>query len=189
MRFADLFRIQFQVEPLEDPPMPQVRTITLTAAEQTTLAEARDNHPAPRSRERAAAVLKVASGWSVRRVAAVGLLRRRRPETVGDRVDRYQQRGIVALLIRPGRGRKPAYAAAGLAPAEAAEAVLGQVHRSPRGVGVDRSRWSLATLLTAVLWLKDLSRSGLCRLLVRLGVRYRRGQEHLHSPDPEYDAK
>jgi transposase len=27
------------------------------------------------------------------------------------------------------------------------------------------------------------------RLLRRLGVRYRRGQEHLHSPDPEYDKK
>src|SRR4051812_22125169 len=101
--------------------MPQPRTITLAAAEQTTLIEARDHHPVPYARERAAAVLKVACGWSVRRVAAEGLLRPRHPETVGDWVDRYQQRGIVALAVRPGRGRKPVFAGAGLSPERAAE--------------------------------------------------------------------
>ena len=30
---------------------------------------------------------------------------------------------------------------------------------------------------------------GVSRLLRRLKVRYRRGQEHLHSPDPDYDKK
>src|SRR5271165_5513657 len=109
--------------------MPQLRTISLTTAEATTLVEARDNHPVPYARERAAAVLKVASGWSVRRIAADGLLRPRRPETVGDWVDRYLERGVVALAIRPGRGRKPVYAEAGLSPQKAAEAVLDQVHR------------------------------------------------------------
>jgi hypothetical protein len=169
--------------------MPQPRTITLTAAEETTLVEARDNHPVPYSRERAAAVLKVASGWPVRRVAADGLLRRRRPETVADWVDRYQELGVVALGIRPGRGRKSAYARAGLSREQAAAAMLDQVHRSPRLAGMDHSRWALATLLTAVLWLKGLTLGGLSRLLSRLDIRYRRGQEHLHSPDPEYDAK
>jgi transposase len=169
--------------------MPQPRTITLSAAEATTLTEARDNHPVPYSRERAAAVLKVASGWSVRRVAAEGLLRPRRPETVGDWVDRYQELGVVALAIRPGRGRTPAYARDGLSHEQAAAAVRDQVRRSPRVAGMDRSRWTLSLLLTAALWLKGLSLSGLSRLLGRLGVRYRRGQEHLHSPDPDYDAK
>jgi transposase len=169
--------------------MPQPRTIRLTAAEETTLVEARDHHPVAYSRERAAAVLKVASGRSVRRVAADGLLRPRRPETVGDWVDRYQELGVVALGVRPGRGRKSVYAGAGLSRGQAAEAVLDQVHRPPRSAGVDRSRWSLAALLATALWLRGLSLSGLSRLLSRLGVRYRRGQEHLHSPDPEYDAK
>lgn len=169
--------------------MPCARTILLTAAEETTLVEARDHHPVPYARERAAAVLKVAAGWSVRRVAAEGLLRPRRPETVGEWVDRYLERGVVALGVRPGRGRKPVYAQAGLSPEKAAAMVLEKVHRSPRVLGVDRSRWSLATLLTAVLWLQGLTVSGLSRLLSRFGVRYRRGQEHLHSPDPQYDAK
>jgi transposase len=169
--------------------MPLARTIALTAAERLTLVQARDHHPLPYARERAAAILKVADGRSVRRVAAAGLLRPRRPETVADWVDAYLRRGVIALVVRPGRGRKPAYARAGLARAQAAAMVLDQVHRPPRVAGVDRSRWSLATLLTAILWLGGLSLSGLSRLLARLGVRYRRGQEHVHSPDPEYEAK
>ena len=63
--------------------MPLARTITLTAAERLTLAQARDHHPLPYARERAAAILKVAAGDSVRRVATAGLLRPRRPETIG----------------------------------------------------------------------------------------------------------
>ena len=169
--------------------MPLARTIALTDSERVTLAQARDHHPLPYARERAAAILKVAAGWSVRRVAAAGLLRPRRPETVGARVDAYLRRGVVARVVRPGRGRKPAYARAGLARAQAGAAVLETIHRSPRVAGVDRSRWTLAALLTAILWLGGLSKSGLSRLLGRLGVRYRRGQEHVHSPDPEYDAK
>jgi hypothetical protein len=169
--------------------MPLARAIRLTAAEEATLVAARDHHPVPYARERAAAVLKVAAGWSVRRVATEGLLQPRRPETVGDWVDRFLERGVVALAVRPGRGRKPAYAQAGLSAERAAAEMLEDVHRLPRAAGVDRSRWSLAALLTAVRWLGELSVSGLSRLLARLGVRYRRGQEHLHSPDPEYDAK
>jgi transposase len=34
-----------------------------------------------------------------------------------------------------------------------------------------------------------LSIGGVRRLLLRFGLRYRRGQEHLHSPDPDYDEK
>jgi transposase len=67
--------------------------------------------------------------------------------------------------------------------------LLQAVRRSPRLSGVERSRWSLAALLAAVLWLGGLTVSGAGRLLGRLGVRYRRGQAHLHSPDPGYDAK
>jgi transposase len=39
------------------------------------------------------------------------------------------------------------------------------------------------------VWLRGLTQGGLARMLHRLGVRYRRGQRHLHSPDPDYDAK
>jgi transposase len=54
---------------------------------------------------------------------------------------------------------------------------------------VARARWTLAALLGVVVWLGGLTEGGLGRLLRRLDVRYRRGQEHLHSPDVEYDAK
>jgi transposase len=166
--------------------MPRARTIILTAAEEWTLAEARDHHPRPYVRERAAAILKVAAGWSVRRVAACGLLGPCRPEAVSDWIDGYLERGVVALTARPGRGRKPAYARAGLSPERAAAAVLGMVHRPPRAAGVDRARWTPAALLGAVRWLGGLTRGGVSRLLARLGIRDRRGQEHLHSPDPRY---
>ncbi len=44
-------------------------------------------------------------------------------------------------------------------------------------------------MASALLWLAGLSLSGRYRLLCRLKVRYRRGQEHLRSPDPDYDRK
>jgi transposase len=40
-----------------------------------------------------------------------------------------------------------------------------------------------------VAWLAGLSIGGARRVLLRFGLRYRRGQEHLHSPDPDYDKK
>jgi transposase len=169
--------------------MPRAHTIELTDAERSTLEQARDHHPLAYARERAAAILKVAAGQSVRRVAAAGLLRARRPETVGEWVAAYTRRGIVALVVRPGRGRKPAYARAGLSRAGAAAAVLEVLHRSPRVAGLECSRWTLAALLATILWLGGLSLSGLSHLLERLGIRYRRGQEHVHSPDPRYDEK
>ncbi len=39
------------------------------------------------------------------------------------------------------------------------------------------------------MWLPGLSPSGAHRLLRRLGIAYRRGQGHLHSPGPAYRAK
>jgi transposase len=59
----------------------------------------------------------------------------------------------------------------------------------PAGAGPPRSRWTLAALRRAVVWLGAVSLGGACKLLRRLGLRYRRGREHVHSPDPDYDAK
>jgi hypothetical protein len=63
------------------------------------------------------------------------------------------------------------------------------VRRSPRLFGQALSRWTLAALAAAVLWLGGLTRSGVHRALGRLAIRYRRGQAHVHSPDLDYDAK
>jgi len=88
-----------------------------------------------------------------------------------------------------GAGVSPPFPPSGLSEEQAKEQIQEAVRRSPRLAGVDRSRWSLAALATAVCWLAGLSMGGVSRLLRRLKVRYRRGQAHLHSPDPEYDQK
>jgi transposase len=64
-----------------------------------------------------------------------------------------------------------------------------RLRRAPRHDGPPRARWTLALLAGAVVWLAALSLSGVHRRLRRLGLGYRRGQEHLHSPDPAYWAK
>ena len=69
----------------------------------------RDRHEKPYLRERAAAVLKVAAGHSGNWVALHGLLKPRNPDIIYEWLDRYEAEGIDGLVIRDGRGRKPAY--------------------------------------------------------------------------------
>jgi hypothetical protein len=63
------------------------------------------------------------------------------------------------------------------------------VRRDPRQCGVERSRWRLADVRTACPWLQLTSDAGLSQLFWRLGIHYKRGREHVHSPDPAYQAK
>ena len=63
------------------------------------------------------------------------------------------------------------------------------MRRDPRLFGVARTRWTLDTLRQTVDWLADRSRSGVWRVLDALAVVLKRGREHVHSPDPHYDAK
>lgn len=69
----------------------------------------RDNADKAYLRERAAAMLKIADGMSPHAVAQHGLLKRRKPDTVYEWLNRYEAEGIEGLYIRDGRGRKPAY--------------------------------------------------------------------------------
>lgn len=89
--------------------MPRPLHLVLSAEEQVALVAARDHHAKPYVRERAAALLKVAAGHSVRWVAEVGGLKRHEPEVVSGWIRRFHQDGIAGLLVRPGRGRKPAF--------------------------------------------------------------------------------
>jgi hypothetical protein len=84
------------------------RVVTLTREQRDALIEARDRHPKPYGRERAAAILKVAAGQSPSAVARSGLYRTRGIETVSDWIGRYEAGGIAGLFVRAGRGRKPA---------------------------------------------------------------------------------
>ena len=81
----------------------------LSDAQKKELETTRDHHPKPYVRTRAAAILKVAAGESIRQVAMHGLLRPYEPEAVKDWIDRYLAEGLPGLKVRPGRGRKPSF--------------------------------------------------------------------------------
>lgn len=63
------------------------------------------------------------------------------------------------------------------------------LHQAPENFQQKGSRWSLESLLSHCEWLQLHSRSGLCRLLKRVGIRYKRARDYLHSPDRDYAAK
>jgi hypothetical protein len=85
------------------------REVRLTTEEREDLEQIVKHDPKAYRRERAAAILKVASGEVGSRVAASGLLVRRDPDTVYGWLDRYLTDGVEGLTIAPGRGRKPAH--------------------------------------------------------------------------------
>ncbi len=83
--------------------------LVLSKDQRDELEDWRDHHGKAYVRERAAAVLKVADGQSIRAVARAGLLRKRHAETVCQWLQRYRSEGVSGLLIREGRGRKPSF--------------------------------------------------------------------------------
>lgn len=90
----------------EDPPLSRrKRVVPLTNAERITLEQARDHHPPPYLRERAAALLRVASGQGPYPVAKAGILKPRAPDPVSDWLNRYEQHGMAARYPRPRRQR------------------------------------------------------------------------------------
>jgi transposase len=94
-------------------PMSRCCQLTLSDAQRRRLLRWRDHHRKPYLRERAAAILKVADGWSLADVATYGLLRPRSRNSVAGWVERYRQHGLNGLTIRPGGGRKPAFSPLG----------------------------------------------------------------------------
>ncbi len=103
---------------------------------------------------------------------------------MSDWIDRYQSEGLAGLVVRKGRGRKPAFSPSGLEAEQAASQIEEMVHRSPRLYGLDRSGWWLAGLRQIVRWMQKLTLSGICQILRRFELRYKRGRQHVHSPDP-----
>jgi transposase len=89
--------------------MAQPRCIHLTAEQTEELRWVRDHHQKAYMRERAAAILKVASGLSMLQVALHGLLKPRRYETISEWISRYEHGGVPGLQVQTGRGRRPAF--------------------------------------------------------------------------------
>lgn len=88
--------------------MPKLLHLELTDAQCADLRRVRDHDTRPYLRERAAALLKIADGTIPAHVARTGLLRPRDPDTIYSWLRRYQAEGLPGLLVRKGRGRKPA---------------------------------------------------------------------------------
>ena len=89
--------------------MPKRRYFKPTEEEKAELKSVRDSHERPYMREKASALLKIAGGQTPHAVALAGLLKRRRPDTIYGWLDRYKADGIKGLLVKKGRGRKPAF--------------------------------------------------------------------------------
>lgn len=83
----------------------KIRQFSLSEAEYLTLEQARDHHPKPYFRERAAALLKIATGVSAYVVAVRGLLKRRKAETVYNWLNAYEQHGLAGLYQKPRQNR------------------------------------------------------------------------------------
>ena len=88
--------------------MCRTRTLSLTPRQRRTLLRVRDHHRKPYLRAKAAALLKIADGWTLTNVARYGLLKPRARNTVAAWLDRFQARGLAGLKVQAGRGRKPA---------------------------------------------------------------------------------
>ena len=89
--------------------MPKRRYLNLTDVQKVTLKAVRDTHPKPYMREKAAALLKIAEGQSPHAVARQGLLKPHDPDTIYGWLKSYEAAGVDGLLVKKGRGRKPAF--------------------------------------------------------------------------------
>jgi hypothetical protein len=89
--------------------MAQAFSLALPPAQVQELEQVRDHHPLAYVRVKAAGILKVRQGQSLRQVAQSGVLKPVRRETVKAWVVRYQHEGLAGFVVKSGRGRKPAF--------------------------------------------------------------------------------
>jgi hypothetical protein len=85
------------------------RSVTLSEEQAQELRHCRDHHPLPYMRLKAAAILKVATGQTIKQVALTGLHKPVAEECVSSWISRYEQEGLTGLRVQPGRGRKASF--------------------------------------------------------------------------------
>ena len=85
------------------------RHIILSEEQQQELRHCRDHHDRPYMRLKAAAILKVAAGQTIKQVALTGLNKPVTQECVSAWISRYEQEGLEGLRVQPGRGRKASF--------------------------------------------------------------------------------
>lgn len=128
-------------------------------------------------RTKALVIWNVACGRSHTEVAKFAAVSR---VSINQWLKCYLLQGIKGLVVKKGRGRKEKVKQ---------EEVESYLRQSPRQFGLDQTRWTLRALAEKVPSLKGFTDSGVYRVLVRIGYRYKRGQPYIHSPDPLYDEK
>ena len=166
--------------------MPKRYYIELSDEEREQLERWTRNPPKPYLRYRAQAILRVADGQPIYKVAASLRIKVHR-NTVSEWVRRFLAAGIEGLKIRPGRGRKSAFSP--LTQEEAAGQIEWLLHQSPRRYGIKRARWRLQDVRRAIAWLNGVSEPGIYKILKRLGFSRKQALRFIKSPDPEYHAK
>jgi len=63
------------------------------------------------------------------------------------------------------------------------------LHQAPTNFGLNLSRWSLEAIRQVCPWLSHYTSSGIWRILRALRIHSKRGQQHVHSPAPDYVGK
>lgn len=115
------------------------RLRALTAAERSALAQVVSASSARADgRRRASALLLVAQGWPL--VVAALWAGFRSGTAVAKLVGRFNRRGLAALTIAPGRGRKPTY------DADARSRIVATAQQPPDRREDGTATWSLTTL-------------------------------------------
>lgn len=63
------------------------------------------------------------------------------------------------------------------------------IQQRPEHFGLEQTRWTLAAIMQACVWLRLKTLAGMYQVLKRLNIHRKRGRAHLHSPDPDYVGK
>lgn len=73
--------------------------------------------------------------------------------------------------------------------AQGRDGLLDLLACDPAAHGLEQARWTLASLRAVVPGFAEASVSGISRMLKESGIRWKRGRDHIHSPDPDYVAQ
>jgi transposase len=110
-------------------------------------------------------------------------------ETVRDVIRAFDREGLAALQAK---SRRPHRIQAAFSP-EQAEQLRELLHTSPRDFGKPTSVWTLELAAEVSfeqgVTAAQVSDETIRATLVRLGVKWKRAKEWIHSPDPEYVRK
>lgn len=166
--------------------MPKPIELALTDSQQHELERIVSTDQHPYMRERASALIKIASGHSGREVALNIGLKRRNEDTIYEWVHKYLSQGVLGLVAESGRGRKPAFSARHATAEAARDELMLVVHGTPQQYGVELTRWTLDALRKVCDYLEVQTRGGMSQLLKRLGISYKRARDYVHSPDTHY---